>query len=162
MVLVYSFLVAWFSLMLVICAPKKLPVITNVLAYLILSILDINKLALLAYYWEKVKINTGLAEFWSVILFRNGTFTLALIAFINVWLTAQRSSVRWGYAIFTYAFIMFSCQLLHWFDALSYNSFGVWFDYTCLLLLLILSVWIGKLCVYLVKKGGYGSGEYRI
>ncbi|MDQ1912145.1 hypothetical protein RAC89_17300 [Paenibacillus sp. GD4] len=100
---IYTIL-SWYTLQLMMALPRKLPLAVNVLTYMILSIVDINKFTYCTHTLQFVRISHEIPKFLSVILHRDIIFTLSLLIFANVVLTARSAKIKWGMTLYTFVF----------------------------------------------------------
>lgn len=152
MVLVVSAVISWACVMLFFLMPQKLPPAANVVAYFLLSILDINKLSLLAFHFHYFKLGSELADFWAVVLHRDVALSFTLLIFMNAVHRAGRSRLLWvGTA--TYAFLLATSWIMQSFGAVEYGRWG-WMLNAVLLLFLILAAWAAGRWVRYLAQGG--------
>ncbi|WP_274361354.1 hypothetical protein [Paenibacillus thermotolerans] len=153
---------AWLTLLCFSCLPKKLPAAANVLLYLSLSIIDINRLTIFISLLNINDYSKKIPEFLSFILYRNIILTMALIAFTNVFLTSDSNKKKIVAALISYLFLILTSRLLralhvlkdiHWNMALDLLLFGVY---------MAVSIGLGWFFMNKASKEGRGHGERRL
>ncbi|WP_438445279.1 hypothetical protein [Gorillibacterium sp. sgz5001074] len=154
MVLVVNAILSWFTLAVFAVMPRKLPAAANTLAYMVLAIIDINKLSILSFHYHFFVISKQVPDFLSVILHRDIIISVTLLIFMNTTLQAKRRTVLWaGAGIYTYLLLL--CWIMHLFGAVEYRDWGWEINGLLILLLMGLSWVLGRG----FKSLGAGGGE---
>lgn len=112
MLLLTVILLAWLLIHALALLPRKLSAAANVLLYIVLSIIDINKLALLSFRYRVYEIDERVSHFLAVMLYRDTVFTLALLLFANVAATDRTAGGRLAAAAACFAFLLGTGMLL--------------------------------------------------
>jgi len=94
MPLVVTLIWMWISVHAFAALPRKLPPRVNVLLYMALSVIDINKFTLFGFTYKLYVYNTKVPEFLSAVVHRDFTFSIAMLTFANVCLTTNRRAVK--------------------------------------------------------------------
>ncbi|MEC0230369.1 hypothetical protein [Paenibacillus alba] len=152
MSLVLCLIFAWFSIFVFAALPNKLSITTNVLLYMILAIVDINKLTLLSHVLHFFQLSTQIPKFLSVIVHRDLTFSLTLLTFANVYLTTPKSLTKIGISLYSYAFLVGSGQWLRWTGAITYVKWNIFYECLLILLLHVLVYGMGRWLLAIKQK----------
>lgn len=152
MILVICLLFVWFSIHLFAFLPNKLSVVTNVLLYMLLAIVDINKLTILSDTVGVFHLSKKVPEFLSVILHRDFTFSITLLTFANVYLTTLKRSTKIGISLYTFSFIMCIGQFLRFNGAITYERWNIFYECLLIVSMMVLTYWIGRMLKHLQQK----------
>lgn len=152
LILVICLLFVWFSIHIFAFLPTKLPVITNVLLYMLLAIVDINKLTILSDTLGVFHLSKKVPEFLSVILHRDFTFSITLLTFANVYLTTLKRSIKIGISLYTFSFILCTGQFLRFNGAVTYEGWNIFYEYLLIIVLMLITYWFGRLFIHLQQK----------
>ncbi|MDF2652900.1 MAG: hypothetical protein K0Q73_8705 [Paenibacillus sp.] len=152
MILVICLLFVWFSIHIFAFLPNKLSVITNVLLYMLLAIVDINKLTILNDTLGVFQLSKKVPEFLSIIVHRDFTFSITLLTFANVYLTTLKRSTKIGISLYTFSFILGTGQFLRLNGAVTYERWNVFYECLLIVSLMILTYWFGRLLIRLKQK----------
>ncbi|SDO00265.1 hypothetical protein SAMN04487897_10736 [Paenibacillus sp. yr247] len=142
----------WLSIHVFTALPNKLPVITNVLLYMCLAIVDINKLTILSDMFKLFQISNKIPEFLSVILHRDFSFSITLLTFANVYLTTSNRRVKIGISPYTFSFLFVIAQILRWTGAITYLKWNIFYECLLILTMMILTYRIGRWLMHLKQK----------
>ncbi|MDQ0903336.1 MULTISPECIES: hypothetical protein [unclassified Paenibacillus] len=152
MILVICLLFVWFSIHIFAFLPNKLSVITNVLLYMFLAVVDINKLTILSDTIGVFQLSKKVPEFLSMILHRDFTFSLTLLTFANVYLTTLKRRTKIGISLYTFSFILCTGQFLRLNGAVTYVKWNIFYECLIIVSLMILTYWFGRLLIHLMQK----------
>ncbi len=152
MILVICLISVWFSLHLFAFLPNKLSVVTNVLLYMLLAIVDINKLTILSDTLGVFHLSKKVPEFLSVILHRDFTFSITLLTFANVYLTTLKRSTKIGISLYTFSFILCTSQFLRLGGAITYEKWNIFYECLLIISLMILTYCFGRLFIHLEQR----------
>jgi hypothetical protein len=152
LILVICLLFVWFSIHIFAFLPNKLSVITNVLLYMLLAIVDINKLTILNDTLGVFQLSKKVPEFLSIIVHRDFTFSITLLTFANVYLTTLKRSTKIGISLYTFSFILGTGQFLRLNGAVTYERWNVFYECLLIVSLMILTYWFGRLLIRLKQK----------
>lgn len=152
MILVICLIFVWFSIHIFAFLPNKLSVITNVLLYMLLAIVDINKLTILSDTLEVFHLSKKVPEFLSMILHRDFTFSLTLLTFANVYLTTVKRSTKIGISLYTFSFILCTGQFLRLNGAVTYERWNIFYECLLIISLMIITYWFGRLLIHLMQR----------
>ncbi|MDQ0872556.1 FlaA1/EpsC-like NDP-sugar epimerase [Paenibacillus sp. V4I3] len=152
MILVICLLFVWFSILIFAVLPNKLSVITNVLLYMLLAIVDINKLTILSDTLGLFQLSKKVPEFLSVILHRDFTFSITLLTFANVYLTTLKRSIKIGISLYTFTFLLCTGQFLSLNGAITYVKWNIFYECLLIVSLMIFTYWAGRLFIHLKQK----------
>jgi hypothetical protein len=144
MLLTIYLILAWFTLQVLLSLPRKLPVSANVLLYLAISIIDINKLTIISVKYHLIEINTKLPYFLTVIVHRDIIFTLSFLIFANVYTTSSSNGVKWFVMFFTFGFQLLTLSALRYFGAITLNGWNIYCDMITVSLLMLIAVVCAK------------------
>ncbi|MBP1964061.1 hypothetical protein [Paenibacillus aceris] len=152
MVLVIFLVIVWFSIHLFAALPNKLPLITNVLLYMILSIIDINRITIISNDLGWYQISTRVPQFLSVILHRDFTYCLTLLTFANVYLTASKRLTKVIISLYTFTFLFLCSKILRWTGAIIDLKWNFIYECITLLSMMFLAYWLGRWLRYMKRK----------
>jgi hypothetical protein len=152
LILVICLLSVWFSIYIFAFLPTKLSVITNVLLYMFLAIVDINKLTILSDTIGVFHLSKKVPEFLSMILHRDFTFSLTLLTFANVYLTTLKRSTKIGISLYTFSFILCTGQFLRLNGAVTYERWNIFYECLLIISLMIITYWFGRLLIHLMQR----------
>lgn len=152
MVLVTSLIFVWFSIHVLAGLPKKLPLVVNVLLYMLLAIVDINKLTLITDVWDLFIIRNNVPAFLSVICYRDFTFSLTLLTFANVYFTTSKSLTKIGISLYTFLFLFFGALSLRWTGALIDLHWNAFYEAVCLLVMMLVTYGFARWALHLMRK----------
>ncbi|MZQ82963.1 hypothetical protein GQF01_12690 [Paenibacillus sp. 5J-6] len=137
---------------MLVTLPKKLPLKTNVLLYMVLSIIDINWMALLSNNLNLYRFSTQIPEFLSVILYRDFVYGFTLITFANVFLTASRLLVKVFISLYVFLFLLICCLILNGTEAVTNVKWNIYYECVVLLIMMVLTYYLGRWLLYLTRK----------
>lgn len=152
MVLVFFLVLAWYCLHVLVVLPKKLPLITNVLLYMVLSILDINRMALFSNNLGLYRFSTHISEFLSVILYRDFIYCFTLITFANVFLTASRLLVKVFISLYGFIFLLICFLILSRTGAIINLTWNIFYDCVTLLIMMFVTYGLARWLLHLTRK----------
>ncbi len=152
MILVICLIFVWFSIHIFAFLPNKLSVITNVLLYMLLAIVDINKLTILSDTVGVFHLSKKVPEFLSMILHRDFTFSITLLTFANVYLTTLKRSTKVGISLYTFSFLLGTGQFLRFNGALTYERWNIFYECLLIISLMIITYWFGRLLIHLMQR----------
>ncbi|NRF89919.1 hypothetical protein HQN89_02555 [Paenibacillus frigoriresistens] len=152
MILVICLLFVWFSILIFAFLPNKLSIITNVLLYMLLAVVDINKLTILSDTLEVFQLSRKVPEFLSMILHRDFTFSITLLTFANVYLTTWKRSTKAGITLYTFSYLFCTGQFLRFNGALTYERWNIFYECLLIISLMIITYWFGRLLIHLQQK----------
>ncbi|KRE46220.1 hypothetical protein ASG85_30250 [Paenibacillus sp. Soil724D2] len=152
MILVICLFFVWFSIFIFAFLPTKLSVITNVLLYMFLAVVDINKLTILSDTIGVFQLSKKVPEFLSMIIHRDFTFSLTLITFANVYLTTLKRSTKIGISLYTFSFLLGTSQFLRFHGVLTYKRWNIFYECLLLISLMIITYWFGRLLIHLMQR----------
>jgi hypothetical protein len=152
LILVICLLFVWFSILIFAFLPNKLSVITNVLLYMLLAIVDINKLTILSDTIGVFQLSKKVPEFLSMILHRDITFSLTLLTFANVYLTTLKRSTKIGISLYTLSYLMSTGQFLRFNGVLTYERWNIFYECLLFVSMMVLTYWIGRMLQHLQQK----------
>lgn len=152
MILVICLLFVWFSIHIFAFLPNKLSIITNVLLYMLLAIVDINKLTILSDTLGVFQLSKKVPDFLSIILHRDFTFSITLLIFANVYLTTLKRSTKIGISLYTFTFLLCTGQFLSFSGAITYVRWNIFYESLLIVSLMIVTYWFGRLLIYLQRR----------
>ncbi|WP_309121936.1 hypothetical protein [Paenibacillus sp.] len=94
--------------------PDKLPLKVNVLLYMAVAVIDINKFTLLSFTYKFYTVDTKVPEFLAAVLHRDVTFSLVMLAFANAFLTAGTRRGKAIAAIAAFSYLLATGYSLRW------------------------------------------------
>ena len=115
---------------------------TNVLLYMVLSIIDINRMALLSNNLDWYRFSTQVPEFLSVILYRDLVHGFTLITFANVFLTASRLLVKVFISLYAFLFLLICCLILSGTEAVMNVTCNIYYECIALLIMMFLTYYL--------------------
>lgn len=119
---------ALLSLHLIAFLPRKLPLITNVLGYMFFSVVDINKLTILTFKLNLVKASEQIPHFLSLIIHRDISFSLILLAFANLYHTTTSKYVKLWASVCTFLLLFGASLLLRLLGVLKYVRWNNFYE----------------------------------
>jgi hypothetical protein len=144
MVLACYVIVAWLSVMVLVCLPRKLSAVSNVLLYMTLSIVDINKFTLLTYRFRLIEVKRDAASYITTVIYRDVVFSFALMIFANIWLTAPKGRARALAAAAVFLYLFTVSLSLRWTHVYTYRKWGVPQEALMIGSLMVIVLWLGK------------------
>ncbi len=156
MPLVVALLFMWISVHAVAALPHKLPLQVNVLLYMTLSVIDINKFTLLSFTYRVFEIDLRVPAFLAAIVHRDFTFTLALLLYANAFLTARNRAGRTPATIGVFLFLLGNAQALRWTGVIRDVKWNLFYE--CLMIAALMGIALG-LGAALRKLWEKGAGE---
>ncbi|MDD9270579.1 hypothetical protein ACFPES_26340 [Paenibacillus sp. GCM10023248] len=142
----------WLSIHVLAGLPNKLPLVFNVLLYMLLSIVDINKLTFMSDVWDLFLISNEVPAHLSVIGYRDFTFSLTLLAYANVFFTAVKPLTKLGISLYTFLFLYLSASALRWTGAITDLSWNGFYETACLAIMMLLTYGFSRLLLRLMRK----------
>lgn len=155
MTLVTFILFAWLCIQVFISLPHKLPLSANVLLFLAVELVLVNKLTIMGYNFSLFTINTGIETYLSLIVHNDFTITFLLLIFANVILTSTNVTVRLWIAFGVFTAQMGLGYLLRKFDVLIYVSWSYAFEASMILLVMVYTWAVGRLVQHMADKEGW-------
>jgi hypothetical protein len=152
LVLVFFLVLAWCCLHVLVTLPKKLPIMTNVLLYMVLSIIDINRMAVFSDNLSMYRFSTQIPEFLAVILYRDLIYCFTLITFANVFLTASRLLVKVFISLYSFIFLLICCLILSRTESVINLTWNIYYDSITLLIMMLLTYCLGRGLLHLTRK----------
>ena len=128
MPLVVALFWLWLSLHVLAALPRKLPLQVNLVLYLALSVIVINKFTILSFKLKLFTYSTSVPDFLAAVVNRDFTMTLTLIAFANACVTATTPKWRWLAAAFFLLFLVASCQSLRRTGVVKDHHWNAYYD----------------------------------
>ncbi|MCY9661519.1 hypothetical protein P5G65_20480 [Paenibacillus chondroitinus] len=152
LVLVYFLVLTWYCLHVLVTLPKKLPLMANVLLYMLLSIIDINRMALFSNNLSLYRFSTQVPEFLSMILYRDFIYCFTLLTFANVYLTASRVLTRVLISVYTFLFLLMCCFILNRTAAIISLTWNTYYDSIMLLIIMFVTYGLGRWLLHFTRK----------
>ncbi|WP_407869861.1 hypothetical protein [Paenibacillus sp. P36] len=152
LVLVYFLVLAWYCLHVLVTLPKKLPLMTNVLLYMLLSIIDINRMTLFSVSLHFYHFSKQIPEFLSVVLYRDFIYCFTLLTFANVYLTASRFLTKVLISLYSFLFLLMCCFILKWTGSIITLTWNAYYDSITLLIMLVVTYGLGRWLLHFTRK----------
>jgi hypothetical protein len=156
--LTFSIVIAWFSVLSFACLPRKMPAVASVLLYMGLAIIDINKFTIFSYRLKLYEISNEVPGFLSMVIFRDVTFSFAMLTFANAYLTAETKKIKIIATVCTFFFIFSTSQALRMFHVVTYKKWGIPQEIIIISTLMIISLLLGWLFKSMAAKEGQRYG----
>ncbi|HZG85735.1 hypothetical protein [Paenibacillus sp.] len=141
MALVVSLLSVWLTIHVVAALPRKLPLPVNVLLFMAMLIVNANRWTVLSHNLEWLEISMHPPKTMAVVLYRDVTYPLTLIAFANAALEAGRRAAKLAAAAAAFLYLYGIGQALRGLGAIRYNEWNE--AYECLLIAAMLAIAYG-------------------
>lgn len=155
MVIVLFLLFAWFCIHVLISLPNKLPFVTNVLLFMAIEVVLINKLTIIGFNLRLFEINMSIPHFLSLILHNDFTVTLLLLTYANVFLTTSKTSVRWGISVYAFFFQLAIGLALRWNGVLTDHGWNIVIESVMIVLVMAYTLLMGTLFQRMSSKEGW-------
>jgi hypothetical protein len=155
MVIVLFLLLVWFCIHVLISLPYKLPLVTNVLLFMALEVVLINKLTIIGFNLRLFVINMSIPHFLSLILHNDFTVTFLLLTYANVFLTTSKASVRWGISLYAFLFQQAIGFALRWNGVLTDNGWNIVMESVMIVLVMAYTLLMGTLFQRMSSKEGW-------
>ncbi|KWX76226.1 hypothetical protein AMQ84_16035 [Paenibacillus riograndensis] len=156
LVVIIFLVFAWFCIGVTVCLPNKLPLVANLLLFMVIEIMLINKLTVLTYNLNLLQINTrSIPHYLSMIMHNDITVAFVLLTFANVFLTTSKASIRWGISVYAFLFQMFTGALLRWNSVLIYTGWNLGLEAVMIIALMIYALLMGRLFQRIASKEGW-------
>lgn len=152
MILVSFLVLVWYCLHVLVTLPKKLPLITNVLLYMVLSIIDINRMTLFSDNLSLYRFSTQIPEFLCVILYRDFIYCFTLLTFANVYLTASKFLTKVLISLYSFIFLLLCCLILNRSGAIIVLTWNIFYDSITLLIMLLVTYCLARWLLHLTRK----------
>jgi len=123
--LVASLLFVLLTMLTLAALPRKLPMQTNALLFLAVSIVDINKFTIMAFTLRWFTISEEVPRFIAAVLHRDVTFTFGLLVFANAFLTESRRAPRLAAAAGVFLYLLATGQVLLQLGAIRYHQWNI-------------------------------------
>ncbi|TLS50978.1 hypothetical protein FE782_18215 [Paenibacillus antri] len=114
MPLVVVLLQMWVAIHALASLPDKLPLKVNVLLYMAVAVIDINKFTLLSFTYKLYTVDMKVPEFLAAVLHRDVTFSLAMLAFANAVLTADTRPRKTVATLAVFSYLLATGYSLRW------------------------------------------------
>jgi hypothetical protein len=157
--LTFYIVVAWFSVLCFACLPRRMPAAINVLLYCGLAIIDVNKITVLGYRLKLYEISKEVPGFLSVVINRDVIFSFAMLAFVNVYLTAETKKIKIIATVCTFFFVFSISQALRMFHVVTDKKWGIPQEIILISALMIISLLLGWLFKSMAAKEEQKYGQ---
>ncbi|WP_123043049.1 hypothetical protein [Cohnella candidum] len=156
MSVVVFLLLAWFSVMVLVTLPSKLPLIVNVLLFMAIDIVLTNKLTIIGFNLQWFKIHTdSVLRFLSLILHNDVTVTFALLVFANVFLLTPHAGARWAVSLYAFLFQILSGLTLRWNGVLTDVSWNFMKESLMIALMMGYTLLVGSILQRMAAREGW-------
>jgi len=152
MPLVVALFWLWLSLHVLAALPRKLPLQVNLVLYLALSVIVINKFTILGFKLKLYTYNTSVPDFLAAVVNRDFTMTLTLIAFANACIAAATPRGRWLAIAFFLAFLIAACQSLRWTGVVEDRHWNAYYDALLNMVMMTIAYGLARLFRHLWNK----------
>ena len=142
--------------------PRRLPASTNLLLYLGLSIIDINKVTILSFRFGLFRISKDIDHFLAFIIHRDIVFSLTLISFANLYLKATSLSQRIGITAYTLLFLFGLHTSMRVFDILTYQRWGIVQELLQLSAMMAVAIVLGLIFHNMHRKDTANDEQYHL
>ncbi|KAB2330644.1 hypothetical protein [Bacillus mesophilum] len=161
MELIIMCVIAWFTVAIFIFLPYKMSVAANILTYLMIAVVDINKISFLAYHYQCIKISSDTIRFISFIVYRDIIFSFLLLILVNIWFAYDHKWIRFLSAVSILGTISILRAVL---SSLSIFTYEHW-SYIQELIMDVVMLFLTVLIAYVsrkITKGMKTSGKHLV
>jgi hypothetical protein len=123
---------AWTVILVFALLPEKVNKVTNVIVYLVTSIVDINKLTLNISTYSLIKPIISYSNWLALVIYRDITMSLILLIFVNVLFTTTDRKRKWGITILTFLLLLGGSQLLRVLSIIQYTGWTIFYEMLCI------------------------------
>lgn len=156
LVIVLFLFYAWFCILVLICLPRKLPLIVNFLLFMAIDAVLTNKLTIIGFNYKLFVINTtSIPHFLSMILHNDFSVTFVLLTFANVFLTTTKAGIRWAISVYTFLFKLFLGMELRWNGVLTESGWTITMESVMIVLVMAYTLLIGRLFQRMASTEGW-------
>lgn len=158
MVLVIFSIIAWICVISFALLPHRIPTISNVLTYIFLSIVDINKLTFISMRMKLIHTSTDIPKFLALILHRDIIFSITLLIMLNLVTTSKSKLIRLMVILISFSVLFICGQLLRFHKVITYTGWSILHEIIMLISLIVFTLFVGFICMKLQKKEGTLNG----
>lgn len=160
MIVVIALMLVWLSIHVLAALPCKLPLPVNVLLYMLLSIIVINKFTVLGFKYRMYEMSQEIPDFIATVLHRDFTFTLSLLIFANAFIGAKRRSSKLWISIATFSFIFITGQFLRMEEAITYKSWNLFYESILVVSLMVIAYLLARGLLAISRKETHHAREH--
>ncbi|HZG55733.1 hypothetical protein [Paenibacillus sp.] len=152
MALVASLLFVLLTALALAALPRKLPLRTNIILYMALSIVIINKFTLLTYSYRLYTVSEHPVKFLAAVLQRDFTVTLGMLVFANAFFTETRLARRLGAAAGVLLLLVATGQVLLRLDVFQYRLWNIGYEVLTIAAMMAVTYGFAKGALALERK----------
>lgn len=140
--------IAWLTVAIFTFLPYKMSVAANILNYLMIAVVDINKISFLAFHYQCIEISSDTIRFISFIVYRDIIFSFLLLILVNIWFAFHHKWIRFLAAVGTLGIIAILRVLLSSLSIFTYKHWSFIHELLMDVVMLLLTV----LIAYMSRK----------
>lgn len=130
--LVYITITAWLTILFFALLPQKVNRVTNVIVFIVTSIVDINKLTLNMSTFSLIKPIISYSHWLALVVYRDITMSVILLIFVNVYYTRKEKRGKWGITILTFFLLLAGSQVLRALNIIQYTGWTIYYEILCI------------------------------
>ncbi|WP_080848864.1 hypothetical protein [Cytobacillus gottheilii] len=153
--------IAWLTVAIFTFLPRKMSAASNILTYLMIAVIDINKISFLAFHFQCIEISSDTIRFISFIVYRDIIFSFLLLIMVNIWFAYDHKWIRFLSAVITLGIISILRLLLSSMSVFMYKHWSYIHELLMDVVMLFLTILIAFISRK-ITKGMKTSGKHHV
>lgn len=154
-------IIAWLTVAVFTFLPRKMSIAANILTYMMLAVVDINKISFLAFNFQYIEISSDTIRFISFLVYRDIIFSFLLLIAVNIWFAYKHKIVRFISVVCTLVLIYILREILAYFSIFSYRHVSYLFELLLDVVLLFITIVIAYVS-HKITEGMNASEKHRV